>query len=45
MESKYDPKDLFLDEYDYVMGSEDKEESTDKEKPEDLPPMLLYIFQ
>ena len=30
MESKYDPKDLFLDEYNYVMGSENKEESTDK---------------
>ena len=27
---KYDPKDLFLDIYDYSVWSEDKEELTDK---------------
>ena len=37
--SKYDPKDLFLDGYDYSLWSESEEESTDKEESEDLPPM------
>ena len=31
IESKYDPKDLFLDGYDYSMWSENEEELTDKE--------------
>ena len=39
VESKYDPKDLFLDRYDYHMWSENEEKSTDKEESEDLPPM------
>ena len=33
MESKYDPQDLFLDGYDYIVWSENEEESTD------VPPM------
>ena len=28
IESKYDPKDLFLDKYDYSLWSENQEEST-----------------
>ena len=36
IESKYDPKDLFLD---YSMWSENEEKATDKEEVEHLPPM------
>ena len=38
-ENKYDPKDLFLDGYDYSLWSENEEESTIKEESEHLPPM------
>ena len=30
--SKYDPKDLFLDEYNYSVSSENEEETTKNEK-------------
>ena len=36
--SKNDPKDLFLDEYDYSVWSENEEQSSYKEESEDLPP-------
>ena len=39
IESKYDPKDLFLDGYYYSKWSENEEELTDKEESEDLPPI------
>ena len=39
IESKYDPKDLFLDGYDYSMWSENKEESIVKEELTDLSDM------
>ena len=32
---KYDPKNLFLEGYDYLVWSENKEESTDKEETND----------
>ena len=35
IEFKYDPKDLFLDRYDYSVWSENEEEPTDKEEAED----------
>ena len=34
---KYNPKDLFLDGYDYSAWSDDEEESTAKEESGDLP--------
>ena len=37
--SKYDPKNLFIDAYDYGVWSENEEESTDKEESEDFSPM------
>ena len=39
IESKYCPKDLFLDGYDYIVWSENEEESTDKEESENLLPV------
>ena len=36
---KYDPKDLFLDEYSYSMWLEKEWRWADKEESEDLPPM------
>ena len=36
---KYDPKELFLDGYDYSVWSENNEESADKEESTDVPPM------
>ena len=41
VESKYDPKDLFLDGYDYRLWPENEEESIDKEECEGLPLMPL----
>ena len=38
MESKNDPKDLFLDGY-YLVGSKNEEESAVKEESEELPLM------
>ena len=40
MSDKYDPEKIFLKRYDYNVWSENKEESTDKEKTTDVPPML-----
>ena len=36
LDSKYDPKDLFLDGYDYSVWSDNEEELTDKEESGDL---------
>ena len=36
---KYNSEKLFLEGYDYIIWSENKKESTDKEEPIDVPPM------
>ena len=40
IELNCDPKDLFLDGYDYSVWSENEKESTDKEESGDLSLML-----
>ena len=39
-QSRYDREDLFLDRYDDSVWSGNEEEPTDKEKSEDLSPIL-----
>ena len=39
MGDKYNSEKLFLEGYDYIIGSENKKESTDKEESIDVPPM------